>query len=199
MIVGRRAVELIAERRTDEIVVTTMSSARDWPGVSRRPELDLPLLGCMGKASSIGLGIALGRPDRRVIVLDGDGSLLMNLGSLVTIAGMAPRNLLHVVLEGRTYDTSGGQPTPGEGRADLAWLARAAGYRSARTIDDEATLAAELPELLRGDGPSFACLQVDSMWASGSMPAGGTKQAWPIVAGALAGGESPAAPGGVLR
>lgn len=186
MIVGGRALELIAERRTDEVVVTTMSSARDWPGVSRRPELDLPLLGCMGKASSIGLGIALGRPDRRVIVLDGDGSLLMSLGTLVTIAGMAPRNLVHVVLEGRTYDTSGGQPTPGEGRADLAGLARAAGYRSAETIDDEATLVARLPALLRGEGPAFLCLEVNSMWASGSMPAGGTKRAWPIVAGALA-------------
>jgi thiamine pyrophosphate-dependent acetolactate synthase large subunit-like protein len=188
MIAGTRAVELIAQHRTDEVVVTTMSSARAWPGLSRRPELDLPVMGCMGKASSIGLGIALGRPDRRVIVLDGDGSLLMNLGSLVTIAGMAPRNLVHVVLEGRTYDTSGGQPTPGEGRADLAGLARAAGYRSARTIDDEATLAAGLPELLRGDGPAFICLHVNSMWASGPMPAGGTKLAWPIVAGALAAG-----------
>src|SRR5918997_4910563 len=124
MIVGRRAVELIAQHRTDEVVVTTMSSARAWPGLSRRPDLDLPVMGCMGKASSIGLGIALGRPDRRVIVLDGDGSLLMNLGSLVTIAGMAPRNLVHFVLEGRTYDTSGGQPTPGVGGTDLAGLAR---------------------------------------------------------------------------
>ncbi len=120
MMDGNRAIELIGQHRTQEVVITTMSSARAWPAVSRKPELDLPLSGCMGKASSIGLGIALARPDKRVLVLDGDGSLLMNLGSLVTIAAQAPRNLVHVVLEGDTYDTSGGQPTPGEGRADLA-------------------------------------------------------------------------------
>ena len=188
MIEGMRAVELIGQHRTDEVVITTMSSARAWPLVSRRPELDLPLMNCMGKASSLGLGVALARPDRRVLILDGDGSLLMNLGALVTIAGMAPRNLVHVVLEGRTYDTSGGQPTPGEGRADLAGLARAAGYRTAVTIDDEAALAASLPDLLRGEGPTFICLRVDAMWASGPMPIGGTKRAWPVVAGALAAG-----------
>ena len=192
MIEGMRAIELIGRHRTDEVVITTMSSARAWPLVSRRPELDLPLMNCMGKASSLGLGIALARPDRRVIILDGDGSLLMNLGALVTIAGMAPRNLVHVVLEGRTYDTSGGQPTPGEGRADLAGLAHAAGYRTAVTIDDEAALAASLPDLLHGEGPTFICLRVDAMWASGPMPTGGTKRAWPVVAGALAGGTQAA-------
>ena len=68
----------------------------------------------MGKASSVGLGVALARPDVRVLVLDGDGSLLMNLGSLVTIASQAPKNLVHVVFDGATYDTSGAQPTPGK-------------------------------------------------------------------------------------
>lgn len=188
MIEGMRAVEIIGHHRTDQVVVTTMSSARAWPRFSQRPELDIPLVGCMGKASSLGLGIAVARPDRKVIVLDGDGSLLMNLGALVTIAGMAPRNLVHVVLEGQTYDTSGGQPTPGEGRADLAGLAKAAGYRTARTIEDEATLEAELPELLRGDGPTFICIRVNSMWATGQMPRGGTRRAWPLLASALAGG-----------
>ena len=186
MIEGSRAMELIGRHRTDEVVVTTMSSARGWPGVSKRPELDLPLLGSMGKASSLGLGIALARPDRQVIVLDGDGSLLMNLGTLVTVAGMAPSNLIHVVLEGRSYDTSGGQPTPGEGRADLAGLARAAGYRSAVTIDDEAALADALPRLMQAEGPAFVCLRVNTMWATGEMPRGGTKTAWPVVQRALA-------------
>lgn len=190
MIDGMRAIEIIGRHRTDEVVVTTMSSARAWPGVSRRPELDIPLVGCMGKASSLGLGIALARPERRVIVLDGDGSLLMNLGSLVTIAGMTPRNLVHVVLEGYTYDTSGGQPTPGEGRADLAGLAGAAGYRTARTFAEEGELGAELPGLLRGDGPTFICVRVNSMWATGTMPRGGTKSAWPTLAATLAGGSA---------
>ena len=188
MMNGNRAIELIGQHRTQEVVITTMSSARAWPAVSRKPELDLPLSGCMGKASSIGLGIALARPDKRVLVLDGDGSLLMNLGSLVTIAAQAPRNLVHFVLEGDTYDTSGGQPTPGEGRADLAGLALAAGYRSAVTIGDESALVAALPDLLRVDGPTFVCLKVNSMWATGRMPRGSTKRALPIMTQALAGG-----------
>ena len=77
--------EVIARHRTDEIVVTTMSSYRDWPPLSTRPELDFNYLpSAMSHAPDIGLGLALSRPERRVIVLNGDGSLVMNLGCLVT-------------------------------------------------------------------------------------------------------------------
>ena len=86
----------------------------------------------MGKASSFGLGVALARPDIKVVVLDGDGSLLMNLGALVTIAALAPKNLLHVVLQGSTYDTSGGQPTPGQGILDWATVAKGGGRPSGK-------------------------------------------------------------------
>jgi thiamine pyrophosphate-dependent acetolactate synthase large subunit-like protein len=182
MIPGARALEMLAEHRTDEVVVTTMSSARVWPTMSSRPELDLPLKGCMGKASSLGLGIALARPDVRVLVLDGDGSLLMNLGSLVTIAGQAPKNLVHVVLEGRTYDTSGGQPTPGEGRVELAAMAKGAGYRQAASIETEAELARQWPALLSAEGPVFVRISVDSMWAFGTLPSLG----WQDLAATLA-------------
>src|SRR5918996_398963 len=87
------ALAVLSRRRRDELVVTTMTSSRVWARVSERPELDLSFGGCMGKASSLGLGLALGRPERRVWVLDGDGSLVMNLGTLVTIAQQAPPNL----------------------------------------------------------------------------------------------------------
>src|SRR4051812_20354117 len=170
MIVGVKALEMLSEHRTDEVVVTTMSSARVWPPVTTRPALDLPLKGCMGKASSLGLGVALARPDVKVIVLDGDGSLLMNLGSLVTIAGQAPKNLVHVVLEGGTYDTSGGQPTPGQGRLDLATVAKGAGYKQAVSIETEDELAQQWPKLLAAEGPTFVRISVNSMWAFGPMP-----------------------------
>jgi phosphonopyruvate decarboxylase len=185
MIEPYAALKTIADHRTDQVVVTTMSSSRSWPEFSSRPDLDLPLRGCMGKASSLGLGVALARPDRRVIVLDGDGSLLMNFGSLVTIAGMAPSNLIHVVLEGNSYDTSGGQPTPGEGRTDLAGVARAAGYKTTASIEDNADLDAQWPELVKAEGPVFVRLHVPSMWVTGEMPplsSGG----WRTVAQALA-------------
>jgi len=170
MIDPYRALETISKHRTNEVVITTMSSSRSWPEFSQRPDLDLPLRGCMGKASSLGLGVALARPDRRVVVLDGDGSLLMNLGSLVTVAGKAPTNLVHVVLEGNSYDTSGGQPTPGEGRVDLAGLAKAAGYRTAVSIEENADLERQWPDLVNAEGPIFVRLHVPSMWVTGEMP-----------------------------
>jgi thiamine pyrophosphate-dependent acetolactate synthase large subunit-like protein len=185
MIVGTKALEMIAEHRNDEVFVTTMSSARVWPQFSNRTDLDLPLKGCMGKASSLGLGVALARPDKRVVVLDGDGSLLMNLGSMVTIAGQAPKNLVHVVLEGRTYDTSGGQPTPGDGRVDFAALAMAAGYRQGIRIETEDELARQWPTILTAEGPVFVSISVNSMWASGGMP-GLNGGVWQDVAKALA-------------
>src|SRR3954465_14265269 len=81
--------------------------------------------GSMGIASSIGLGLALARPDLRVIVLDGDGSLLMNLGSLATIGLVRPANLVLIVMDNEAYATTGGQPTPTAHGADLAAAARA--------------------------------------------------------------------------
>jgi phosphonopyruvate decarboxylase len=185
MIVGTRALEMLSEHRTNEVVVTTMSSARVWPTVSSRPDLDLPIKGCMGKASSVGLGVALARPDLKVVVIDGDGSLLMNLGSLVTIAGQAPKNLVHIVLEGKTYDTSGGQPTPGEGVLDWAAVAAGAGYVKTASIDTEEELAAQWPDLLASDGPVFVRISVNSMWAFGPMP-GLTGGVWQQVAETLA-------------
>ena len=91
------ALEVISRYRNDSIVVMTMTAHRDWPKITTNSDLDLPMSGCMGKASSVGLGLALAKPEKRVIVFDGDGSLLMNLGSLVTIANMAPPNLIHFV------------------------------------------------------------------------------------------------------
>ena len=75
----------------------------------------------MGLGSSHALGLALGRPDKRVLVLDGDGSLLMNLGTLVTIAEVAPRNLIHFVLENGTYEANGSHPTPGATGSGFRW------------------------------------------------------------------------------
>lgn len=129
------ALQVLSRARTDEIVVLSESTRQDWPPLSTRPELDIPITGSMGKASSFGLGLALARPDIQVWVLDTDGALLMNLGSLVTIAKAKPANLLHVVYDNEAYDTTGGQPTPGTGIVDFAALALGAGYSVARAYD----------------------------------------------------------------
>jgi sulfopyruvate decarboxylase subunit beta len=177
MIEGMRALEMLAEHRTNEVVITTMSTARTWPAISSRPDLDYPLRGCMGKASSIGLGVALARPDVRVLVLDGDGSLLMNLGTLVTIASQAPKNLVHVIFDGASYDTSGAQPTPGKDIIDWAGLAKSAGYKQAANIESEEELARQWPSLLTAEGPVFVRISVDVLWAPRRAP-GLTPNTW---------------------
>ena len=90
--------------------------------------------GSMGLASSIGLGLAMAQPDRRVIVLDGDGSLLMNLGSLATIGWVQPKNLVLIVWDNALYGTTGGQDTATAHGADLAAAAEAMGIRSVATV-----------------------------------------------------------------
>src|ERR1700681_1913920 len=110
-----------------DIVLPVYSTAFDWIDIRPHP-LNYLSHGAMGLASSHALGLALGRPDKRVIVLDGDGSLLMNLGSLVTVAEAAPKNFFHFVIENGTYEANGSHPIPGRGRVDFAKLAQAAGY-----------------------------------------------------------------------
>jgi sulfopyruvate decarboxylase subunit beta len=127
MINRREALQFLSRQVTDQIVVATYSSATDWLDIIDRP-LNYFSSGAMGLASSHGLGLALARPERRVIVLDGDGSLLMNLGTLVTIAQVAPRNLTHLVFQNGTYEANGGHPIPNQG-VDFEAHARAAGIR----------------------------------------------------------------------
>ena len=160
MIDAFEAVMAINRNRKDAAVVTTMTPREYWAQVSERPELDLPIVGAMGKASSVGLGLALSRPDVKVLVLDGDGGLLMNLGSLVTIAGQQPRNLVHFVFEDGVYNTTGGQPVPGAGTFDLAEMARSAGFAESYQFDNLEDLVSELPGIIEQSGPVFVSLKV---------------------------------------
>jgi thiamine pyrophosphate-dependent acetolactate synthase large subunit-like protein len=105
--------------------------------------------GSMGLASSIGLGLALARPDIRVFVLDGDGSLLMNLGSLATIGLLQPANLVLVIMDNEAYATTGGQPTPTAHGAQLDAAARALGIAGGVIARTEA----ELTRAIAGSGP----------------------------------------------
>ena len=154
---------LLAQARTDEIVVLSETTRQDWPPLSTRPDLDIPFTGSMGKASSFGLGVALARPDIRVWVLDTDGALLMNLGSLVTIARAKPANLLHIVYDNAAYDTTGGQPTPGSGLVDFTAVALGAGYPRALAYDQLADFERDLPSLLAGPMPALVVLKVASL------------------------------------
>jgi phosphonopyruvate decarboxylase len=184
---GKVAIKIIADHHTDQVVVTTMSTAREWPTDVKRQDLHLPLFGCMGKASSLGLGIALGSPDRQVLVLDGEGSLLMNLGALVTVASQAPTNFVHFLFDNAAYDTSGGQPVPGAGRVDFPGLALKAGYRSGFAFDDAAEFRRQIPSILQQQGPIFVSLKVERGWATEALPSRKTAQAMKEVTAALTG------------
>ena len=160
MIPAIEAIRAINDRRGQAVVVSTMTPTRYWESVSANPDLDLPIFGGMGKASSVALGLALACPDRKVLTLDGDGGLLMNLGSLVTIAGQAPENLVLFAFEDGVYFTTGGQPLPGAGTFDLAAIARDAGFRESHQFDDLEDFVSELPDLLARKGPVFVSLKV---------------------------------------
>jgi sulfopyruvate decarboxylase subunit beta len=144
----------------DDIVLPTYSSAFEWLKLRQSP-LNYLAHGAMGLASSHGLGLALGRPDRRVIVLDGDGSLLMNLGTLVTIGEAAPPNLIHCVCQNGSYEANGGHPIPGRGRVDFSGFARAAGYRAVHAFEDLNNLEQQIGTVLAEQGPVFVDLKVE--------------------------------------
>lgn len=157
----QHAIEALARHRAGCISVATMQAAAPWKDAGQAAQDHLDASGCMGSASSLGLGLALGRPDRKVIVLDGDGSLLMQLGSLVTIASLGARNLYHFVFCNGTYESSGNQPIPGLGLTDFCALARAAGYSFAARYGDAEKLDRALPEILTELGPALLQLDID--------------------------------------
>ena len=141
-----------------DLVVAVYQSCFDWLALCPR-DLNYVSTGAMGQASSHALGLALGNPDRQVIVLDGDGSLLMNLGSLVTISNVRPKHFLHLVFENGVYEVNGAHPTPGAGIVDFVSMAKAAGYQDARCYSDLDAFQAALPDLLAFDGPIMAVLK----------------------------------------
>jgi thiamine pyrophosphate-dependent acetolactate synthase large subunit-like protein len=162
-----RALEIVRDARTDEIVVTTMGSAREWPKLSENP-LDFQYLpSAMGHAPMVGLGLALAQPARRVIAFNGDGGMLMSLGCLVTIVASGAKNLTLIVLDNGLYEVTGGQATAGAtargGTAagcDFVGMARAAGFATAERFDDAAKWQAACGELLKRPGPTFVQLCV---------------------------------------
>jgi thiamine pyrophosphate-dependent acetolactate synthase large subunit-like protein len=151
----------IAARRTDEVVVTTMGAVAPWARVSECERDFASVDSGMGHAADFALGLALARPDLKVVVLNGDGSMLMSLGTLVTVMDSGARNLVLFVLENGTYEVTGNQALPGAGRFSFAGMARAAGFGRTYEFRDLKTLERDLPEVLSGQGPVFVTLFVE--------------------------------------
>jgi len=151
--------KILARHVADEIVLATYSSAVEWNDLNPRV-LNYFSIGAMGLASSHGLGLALARPDKRIVVLDGDGSLLMNLGSLVTIAAAAPKNLVHFVCNNGCYEANGGHPIPNP-KVDFTGLARSAGYAQCHDFSELRSFEQQVGHVLAQDGPVFATLHIE--------------------------------------
>jgi thiamine pyrophosphate-dependent acetolactate synthase large subunit-like protein len=160
MMTTRQALEVLACHRGERAVLTTMTAVGIWPQLSDSP-LDFAYLpSAMGQASALGLGLALARPGRGVIVVNGEGSMLMNLGSLVTLAHY-PADVYLLILDNGLYEVTGGQTTPGSGHADFAGLARAAGIQRVYIFATLEEWRAGAPEALRGPGPVVAWLKTE--------------------------------------
>lgn len=156
------ALSIIQNARTDEIVVCTMGAMNALDKMPLKP-LTVACVPLMGGAASLGLGLALARPERKVIVLDGDASLLMELGGLVSIAQARPKNLYHcLVNNGMQFAGLGNLKTPGRESTDFVGLALAAGYRSAQRFYDVKSFNDSYTELLKAEGPVFFELIVAS-------------------------------------
>ena len=156
----REVVEILLENRKDLLVVAGLgSTAWDITAAGDSP-LNFPLWGAMGNAAMIGLGLALAQPRRRVLVLTGDGEMLMGLGSLATIGVQKPRNLSVVVIDNERYGETGMQATHTAAGVDLAKVAQACGLKIGRPVRSSTQLAALRAAIHRPTGPFFAQVKV---------------------------------------
>ena len=163
MINNTDAVKLLDSKRGDSVFVATMNANNvqfGLPTVTNNEEMDFPFSGEMGKAANLGLGLALAQPQRKILVLDGDGSLLMNLGTIVTLANKSPSNLYHFLFDNGVYAVTGGQPVPGAGHTDWEGMAKAAGYAATFSFDDLEDLTTRIDEVLASKGPVFIHLSI---------------------------------------
>ena len=153
------ALQVIHRQRSDAVVLTTMSAAREWQALEPHPKDLVYMPSSMGQGPPLGLGIALAQPDQRVIVVNGDGCTLMNLGCLVTLTAQAPTNFTLIIIDNGVYEVTGGQATIGaaakrtcDEAINFADLARAAGFKAVYEFDDIESWRYE-HEVIHDEGP----------------------------------------------
>ena len=126
----------------------------------RDREHNFYMIGSMGVAASIGLGLALAQPQKTIVIFDGDGNVLMGMGTLATIGALKPRNLIHVVFDNEVYGTTGNQPTYSR-VVRLDHIAKAAGYVNVERVREREDLVYEFNDMLSQGGPSFLLMKVN--------------------------------------
>jgi thiamine pyrophosphate-dependent acetolactate synthase large subunit-like protein len=154
------ALRVVRAHRGDAIVVPGRGG-RHWVTMTQRQALDVPLGDpAMGGHAGFALGLALAQPERRVMLFDSEGDLLMSLGMLATVAEQAPANFYHFMLDNECYATTGGQPVPNAKGVRYDAIALGAGYSRAFAFEDVAAFAVALPGILAAPGPVFVALKV---------------------------------------
>ena len=153
---------LVARLNKDEAVVGGIGNTHfDLWAAGQRPQ-NFYMLGSMGLAIPIAMGVAVAQPARRVIALEGDGSLLMQLGALGTVATVNPKNLLIIVWDNGAYQITGSQPTLTSTSVDLVAIAKGAGLPNSEWAADEAHFESLVDQALAGAGPRFICARTDN-------------------------------------
>ncbi|HEX9073843.1 MAG TPA: thiamine pyrophosphate-dependent enzyme [Pseudolabrys sp.] len=153
---------LVSRLNRDEAVIGGIGNANfDLWASGQRPQ-NFYMLGSMGLTIPIALGVAIAQPQRHVIALEGDGSLLMQLGCLATVAERAPKNLTVVIWDNGIYQITGSQPTPGATVADLVAIARAAGIGHSAWAADEDDFDRLVASALKGGAPSLIAARIDN-------------------------------------
>jgi sulfopyruvate decarboxylase subunit beta len=151
--------ELLPLLKDEPVVHANGYICRESFSIKDREE-NFYMIGSMGLASSIGLGVALCQPDRKVIVLDGDGNVLMSMGTLAMIAAEAPKNLVHVVIDNEVYESTGKQRSISNA-VPLEQVAKSSGYRQAVRVDKKEEIKPAFEKLMNSEGPVFLLIKVE--------------------------------------
>lgn len=160
MIEAAELLKVFQRHRGDAIVVPGRSG-RHWTQISTRPNLDVPLGDpAMGGHASFAFGLAMARPNEKVVVFDSEGDLLMGLGALATIAELQPKNFYHFLLDNECYATTGGQPVANAKNVSYDALARGAGYAHAYAYSNLEGFAIDVERIMSQPGPVFVAMKI---------------------------------------
>ena len=162
MLKSQDVFRVFEQYREDAIVTTSGTAGRNWQEFSKVHARDVSLGGAMGQTTSAAFGLALGLPDEKIVLFDSEGALLMNLGVMASIAGKAPKNFVHFVLDNEVYATTGGQPVPNNKNIDYAGMAKSMGYPSTYHFDDLEEFATNVESIMNDEGPVFVWIKIEA-------------------------------------
>ncbi len=157
-----QAIEAVLGLLTDQpVIVCNGFSSREVYKIADRPT-HFYMIGSMGVAAAIGLGVALSKPNKKVVVFDGDGNVLMGMGTLATVGAMRPKNFIHLVFDNEVYGSTGNQPTISN-VVRLEQVAKAAGYVNVERVREREDVVYEFKDMLKKDGPSMLLIKVNEL------------------------------------